>query len=167
MVPIYTSVVHPNDNQTLTPTSYQSLLFPLSPPLQSIKMEMMKVRVPLDISPGMEFRIRVGQQIMAVDCPEGAVPGSMIDIAIPGPGEYGKQQEEEGEGEDDPSDVGRPIWKSGLLRRVSEKTFCLSEDRRDWVRRCIVDARREIDKREVEIKASLAEMYVHAPSFQV
>ena len=130
-------------------------------------MEMMKVRVPLDISPGMEFRIRVGQQIMAVDCPEGAVPGSMIDIAIPGPGEYGKQQEEEGEGEDDPSDVGRPIWESGLLRRVSEKMFCLSEDRRDWVRRCIVDARREIDKREVEIKASLVEKYVHAPSFQV
>ena len=130
-------------------------------------MEMMQVRVPLDISPGMEFPIQVGQQIMAVLCPQGAVPGSMIDIAIPGPGEYGKQQEEESEGEDDPSDVGRPIWKSGELRRVSEKTFCLREDRRDWVCRCIDDARHEIDKREVEIKASLDEMYVHAPRFQV
>ena len=44
---------------------------------------MMQAQVPAGISPGMQFHVQVGQQIVAVACPQGAGPGSMINIQTP------------------------------------------------------------------------------------
>ena len=45
--------------------------------------EMMQAQVPVGISPGMQFQVKLGQQIVAVACPQGAGPGSMIPIQTP------------------------------------------------------------------------------------
>ena len=41
------------------------------------------VQVPQGISVGMMFQVNVGQQVMAIACPPGAGPGSMIQIQVP------------------------------------------------------------------------------------
>jgi hypothetical protein len=143
----------------------QTLNSPTRPPSlvshpSSTKMERMQVQVPAGIYPGVGFRVQVGQQTMAVMCPEGASPGSMIQVQIPD-----NETQEEKEGGEDLSDFRRPIWKSGELEllRVSEKITSLRENRGDFVGACIFNARREIDKREDAINKELAKPYVHFP----
>ena len=48
-----------------------------------LQVHMMQAQVPVGISPGMQFQVKVGQQIVAVACPQGAGPGSMIPIQTP------------------------------------------------------------------------------------
>ena len=42
--------------------------------------QIMQVQVPAGISAGMQFQVQIGAQIMAIACPQGAGPGSMIQV---------------------------------------------------------------------------------------
>ena len=42
--------------------------------------QIMQVQVPAGISAGMQFQVQIGAQVMAIACPQGAGPGSMIQV---------------------------------------------------------------------------------------
>ena len=48
-----------------------------------LQVQMMQAQVPAGISPGVQFQVQGGQQIVAGACPQGAGPGSMIQIQVP------------------------------------------------------------------------------------